>query len=267
MKVSTLFIVLIAATIERCRAVVILNRGTASWTQGRVQTLLDAGNITNDMLPDFRAVQPTDIQVDSEMLIYGVEKVRFSISIANIGANNLQARNGPIITNPTQTQIDYFTSLGLHVDSVRLASQELLDSNNEIAVSIPDATLSNYHHSHNHIHVAETARFSLEHYNISTSKWVVVPDREALKQYFCLMDSYQLKPVANSMDPDKYETFYDSSNSSYPSCNDNVQGVSEGSLDYYGAYTPGQEVSICGLPAGDVSTCRYSKPCWLVPRV
>jgi hypothetical protein len=64
---------------------------------------------------------------------------------------------------------------------VRLASQELLDSNNEIAVSIPDATLSNYHHSHSHIHVAETARFSLEHYNISTSKWVVVPDREALK--------------------------------------------------------------------------------------
>jgi hypothetical protein len=147
------------------------------------------------------------------MLIYGVEKVRFSISIANIGANNLQARNGPIITNPTQTQIDYFNSLGLHVDSVRLASQELLDSNNKIAVSIPDATLSNYHHSHNHIHVAETARFSLEHYNISTSKWIVVPDRD-------------------------------------PGCNDNVQGVSEGFLDYYGAYTPGQEVSICGLPAG-----------------
>ena len=249
MKVSTLF-VLIATTIERCRAVVILNRGTAPWTQGRVQALLDAGNITNDMLPDFRAVQPTDIYVDSEMLFYGVEKIRFSLSIANIGANNLQARNGPIITNPTQTQIDYFTSLGLHVDSVRLASQELLDSNNEIVVSIPDATLSNYHHSHNHIHVAETARFSLEHYNISTSKWVVVPDREALKQYFCLMDSYQLKPVANSMDPDKYETFYDSSNSSYTSCNDNVQGVSEGSLDYYYPGTPGQEVSICGLPAG-----------------
>jgi hypothetical protein len=249
MKVSTLFVI-IATTIERCRAVVILNRGTASWTQGRVQALLDAGNITNDMLPDFRAVQPTDIQVASEMLNYGVEKIRFSLSIANIGANNLQARNGPIITNPTQTQIDYFNSLGLHVNSVRLASQELLDSNNKIVVSIPDATLSNYHHSHNHIHVAETARFSLEHYNISTSKWVVVPDREALKQYFCLMDSYQLKPVANSTDPDKYEISYDSSNSSYPSCNDNVQGVSEGYFDLYSAYTPGQEVSICGLPAG-----------------
>ena len=250
MKVSTTLFVLIAATIERCRAVVILNRGTASWTQGRVQALLDAGNITNDMLPDFRAVQPTDFQVDSVMLEWGVEKVRFSISIANIGANNLQARNGAIITNATQAQIDYFNSLGLHVNSVRLASQELMDSNNKIAVSIPDATLSNYHHSHNHIHVAETARFSLEHYNISTSKWVVVPDREALKQYFCLLDSYQFKPVADSTDPDKYEFFFDGSNSSYPRCNDHVQGVSDGFLDYYGAYTPGQEVSICGLPAG-----------------
>ena len=250
MKASITLFVLVAAAIERCRAVVILNRGTASWTQGRVQALLDAGNITNDMLPDFRAVQPTDFQVDSEMLEWGVEKVRFSNSIANIGANNLQARNGAIITNPTQSQIDYFKSLGLHVDSVRLASQELLDSNNKIAVSIPDATLSNYHHSHNHIHVAETARFSLEHYNTSTSKWVVVPDRELLKQYFCLMDSYQFKPVANSTDPDKYEKVYDSSNSSYPGCNDQVQGVSDGSLDYYGAGTPGQEVSICGLPAG-----------------
>ena len=102
MKVSTLLI--FAAKIERCRAVVILNRGTASWTQGRVQALLNPGNITNDnmLLPDFRAVQPTNFQVDSDMLIYGVEKVRFSISIANIGAKNLQARNGPIITNPTQ---------------------------------------------------------------------------------------------------------------------------------------------------------------------
>ena len=167
---------------------------------GRVQALLDAGNITNDMLPDFRAVQPTNLQVDSVMLEWGVEKVRFSISIANIGANNLQARNGAIITNATQAQIDYFNSLGLHVDSVRLASQELLDSNNKIAVSIPDATLSNYHHSHNHIHVAETARFSLEHYNISTGKWVVVPDRESIKQYFCLLDmihiSLSLWPTA-----------------------------------------------------------------------
>ena len=241
MKVSITLFVLIAAAIERCHAVVILNRGTASWTQGRVQALLDAGNITNDMLPDFRAVRPTDLQVDLVMLEWGVEKVRFSNSIANIGANNLQARNGAIITNATQAQIDYFNSLGLHVDSVRLASQELLDSNNKIAVSIPDATLSNFHHSHNHIHVAETARFSLEHYNISTSKWVVVPDREALKQYFCLMDSYKFKPVANSTDPDKYEKVYDSSNSSYPGCNDQVQGVSDGFLDYYGAGTPARK--------------------------
>ena len=113
MKASITLFVLVAAAIERCRAVVILNRGTASWTQGRVQALLDAGNITNDMLPDFRAVRPTDFQVDSVMLEWGVEKVRFSISIANIGANNLQARNGAIITNPTQSQIDYFKSLSI----------------------------------------------------------------------------------------------------------------------------------------------------------
>ena len=62
--------------------------------------------------------------------------VMFSNSIANPGANNLQVRLGDIITNPDQTLIDYLESLGLDVDSVRLASQELLDANKNIAVVI-----------------------------------------------------------------------------------------------------------------------------------
>jgi hypothetical protein len=63
-----------------------------------------------------------------------------------------------------------------------------------------DATLSNYHHSHNHIHVAETAKFSLDHFDNSTAEWGVVSGRSALKQYFCLMDTDQIRHVNGSSD-------------------------------------------------------------------
>ena len=198
--------------------------------------------------------------------------VMFSNSIANPGVNNLQVRLGDIITNPDQTLIDYLESLGLDVDSVRLASQELLDANKNIAVVIrkfrtifdvflifihfsslmfnsADATLSNYHRSHNHIHVTETARFSLEHFDNSTAEWGVVSGRSALKQYFCLMDTDQIRPVNGSSDPDYYERHNDGT-TSYNGCSESLQGVSNGGMDYYGAGLPDQQVNICGLAAG-----------------
>jgi hypothetical protein len=243
-------LLLIAAAIETNQALVTtLNRGTMPWTQERVKALLNAGNISADMLPDFQAVKPTDIAIDSYQLYLGREMVMFSNSIANTGVNNLQVRLGDLITNPDQTLIDYLESLGLDVDSVRLASQELLDANKNVAVVIPDATLSNYHHSHNHIHVAETAKFSLEHFNDSTAEWGVVSGRSALKQYFCLMDTDQIRPVNGSSDPDYYERHYDGT-TSYNGCSDTLQGVSNGGMDYYSAGLPGQQVNICGLAAG-----------------
>ena len=57
-------LLLIAAAIETNQALVTtLNRGTMPWTQERVKALLNAGNISANMLPDFQAVKPTDIAV------------------------------------------------------------------------------------------------------------------------------------------------------------------------------------------------------------
>ena len=126
MKVSFLLTVL-AAAIETCHAVVTLNRGTSAWSPERVMALLNAGNISAAMLPDIRAVKPSDIHIDPAQLEWGREMLRFSNSIANTGANSLQVRLGDIITDPTAEQIIYFESLGLDINSVRLATQELLD--------------------------------------------------------------------------------------------------------------------------------------------
>ena len=61
---AAILILLIAAAIETNHALVTtLNRGTMPWTQERVKALLNAGNISADMLPDFQAVKPTDIAV------------------------------------------------------------------------------------------------------------------------------------------------------------------------------------------------------------
>jgi len=57
-------LLLIAAALETNQALVTtLNRGTMPWTQERVKALLNAGNISADMLPDFQAVKPTDVAV------------------------------------------------------------------------------------------------------------------------------------------------------------------------------------------------------------
>jgi len=252
MNVAILLGTLIASAIETSRAVATLNRGTSPWTEERVKALVENGTISATMLPDMRAVKPTDIHIDPVQLEWGREMLRFSNSIANTGANNLQVRLGDLITNPDQTQIEYYESLGLDVNSVRLASQELLDVNgNNVAVIIPDTMLSNYHHSHNHLHITETTKFSIEHFDNSTNSWSVVSGRTALKQYFCLMDTDRIRPVLNTADPDDYESFYDYdyNGTSYQSC-DLYQEVSAGALDFYGADLPGQEVSICGLPGG-----------------
>ncbi len=136
--------------------------------------------------------------------------VWFSNGIANVGANNLQVRMGDLATNLDDTQIEYFKSLGLDPALVRLASQELLDITKNPAVIIPHATLSNYHASHSHLHVAEIAEFGIEQFDVSTNTWNVITGRDVVKQTFCLMDNAgQIRPVANSSDPNHYEIFYE----------------------------------------------------------
>ena len=119
MKVA-IFLLLATTAIETSHALVTLNRGVSPWTKERVESLLNAGNISANVLPDLRAVASTNLHIE---IAWGWEILWFFNGIASVGANNLQVRMGDIVTNLDDTQIEYFKSLGLDHASVRLASQ------------------------------------------------------------------------------------------------------------------------------------------------
>ena len=184
MKVA-IFLLLATAAIETSHALVTLNRGVSPWTKEWVKSLLNAGNISANMLPDLRAIASTDLHIE---IAWGWEMVWFFNGIAKVGANNLQVRMGDIVTNLDDTQIKYFKSLGLDHASVRLASQELLDINKTTTVIIPDAMLSIYHASHSHLHIADIAEFGIEQFDDSTNSWNVITGRDVVKQTLELRD-------------------------------------------------------------------------------
>ena len=68
MNVAILLGTLIASAIETSHAVATLNRGTSPWTEERVKALVENGTISATMLPDMRAVKPTDIHIDPVQL-------------------------------------------------------------------------------------------------------------------------------------------------------------------------------------------------------
>ena len=215
-----------------------LDRGSDPWTDKRVQSLLKNDTIRADMLPDIRAVVPAHLQIQNE------EMLRFSNAIANTGANNLQVRRGSLITNPDQTQIEYFKSLGLDPFYVANTNQELLDKNGTIRVMIPDAGLSEYHPTHKHFHIGETAEFSIEHFNDTTKMWDVETGIGIVKQPFCLIDVEQIRPMAGCNDIDYYETIKSPANANdYFECYADLQGIQDSYIDRY-------HHSLSGLPAG-----------------
>jgi hypothetical protein len=62
MKIAILLL-LTTTAIETSHALVTLNCGVSRWTKECVKSLLSAGNISANMLPDLRAVTPTNLQI------------------------------------------------------------------------------------------------------------------------------------------------------------------------------------------------------------
>lgn len=228
-----------------------LSRGIEGWTQARVDQLISAGKIKAEWLPDMRAVAPSHLQIQNE---HKREMLRFSNSIANTGANNLQVRRGRQLVHPLspadQQLFDYAKTLGLDPSQVAVTAQELLNDNGQLAAVVGDAALSEYHPDHRHFHIGETAEFGIQKLQADGKTWDTLTGLEVVKTTFCLIDICKIKQVS-ATDPDLYEVVKSPANqTSYNDCFADVQGIQAGWMDRYSHSLPGQEVDVTGLQAG-----------------
>lgn len=229
---------------------VTISRGVQGWTQQRVDQLIADGTIKADWLPDMRAVAPMHLQIQNE---HQREMLRFSNCIANTGANHLQVRRGQPLDPAVpadQRLIDYAVSLGLSPTEVAVTSQELLNSEGQLAAVVNDAALSEYHPAHRHFHIGETAGFRLDRWNDNAKSWDPLTGREVVKTTFCLIDVNKIQQVSPG-NPDLYEVVKSPANQNlYNDCFADVQGIQKGWSDRYSLSLPGQEVDVTGLAAG-----------------
>jgi hypothetical protein len=223
----------------------LLRRGSAPWSDARIEALIRDGRLQAGWLPDIRATALTHLQIQNAQQR---EMLRFSNAIANTGDGSWQVRRGTLISDPEQ--IAYAKSLGLDPSQLAVTSQELLGSDGAIAAVVEDAGLSEFHPDHKHFHIGETAEFGVERFDPSSQCWDPITGLEVVKTTFCLIDVNQIQLLSES-DPDHYEIIKSPANLNlYNDCFAEVQGIQAGWIDRYNHSLPGQEVDITDLPAG-----------------
>jgi hypothetical protein len=168
------------------------------------------------------------------------EYLRFSSTHWNQGAGRLQIR-GATETGPCPPDITVGTLC-------TFAKQELLDADGNV-VSTHDAGVSVFHIEHNHWHMSDVAQFELRAGSLDGP--VVA---SAAKVTFCLID-YDSDPLF--VDKKSTRNYFD--------CDGVFQGISPGWGDEYHHSTPGQRLTITGIPEGVYYLTHRANPAgnWL----
>ncbi|MFP3853075.1 MAG: lysyl oxidase family protein [Anaerolineales bacterium] len=143
--------------------------------------------------------------------------VRFANAIANIGAGPLE-----VTGEPGADLLRYQVRQRIYSTSGEVALEPLLSS-------------IEYHPNHGHWHLQDFARYELWSTNSDRTLRDVVD--VSGKVSYCLMDT------------DKGEQGPDNPRE-YLACGPTLKGISAGWIDTYGAYLPGQFLTLTGLPNG-----------------
>lgn len=138
-------------------------------------------------------------------------KLRFNNTIANLGPGPLQVR-ASIQGNRTE------------------AYQEILNEDGQVAQSRYVGSFE-YHPSHHHTHVDQVAKYELRQ-GSPQGPLVLV----ANKVSYCLQDSVPLGNAGPKL---------------YAQCTPELQGISPGWGDYYGAEIPDQDLDVTDLSPGE----------------
>ncbi|MEK7642427.1 MAG: lysyl oxidase family protein [Patescibacteria group bacterium] len=168
-----------------------------------------------DNLPNLVALPASNIRIEETN---GTKLLRFSTTSWNNGRGPLELVAGDVDqTNDKQRVFQrVYTSDGSYHD--------------EIAGDF------RWHLDHNHFHLDDYARYTLQPVNAPGASDVV-----GSKTTFCVMDTTKIN-IKLPGAPKR---------SVYSTCGSSVQGMSVGWGDTYGYYLSGQELNITNLPDGD----------------
>jgi hypothetical protein len=171
------------------------------------------------LYPDLITLPPSDLRFETVSIdAVATPVLRFSNTVANVGQGTLrlEAKND---RRTRKTQV----------------FQRLYDANGN-STTVHAGTFE-FHLGHNHFHFGDFAKYELW----DEAAWearTTTPGQAALrtgsKTTFCIMDTDHLYPA----------TAGSPSNAVYTSCNPDVQGMSVGWGDRYGAHLSGQWVAL-----------------------
>ena len=179
---------------------------------------------STDLKPNIRALPAGDFSVVAD-LATGRPELRFSATTRNSGAGPLELVAGETGAGNQNVYQRVFRTDGTYTD--RLAGSFV------------------WHPAHNHFHFEDFAVYSLQPVNAPGSS-----ARTSAKTTFCVMDTHKVdaglagaprKPV-------------------YADCGAQLQGMSVGWGDKYGAHLPGQEIDLSDWPDGSYKLTIVADP-------
>jgi hypothetical protein len=193
-------------------------------------------------LPDLRTVVPRHIQLVNEQQR---DLLRFSNGIANTGRGPWALRPKHTLgLQPTTTAIQEVRSSGA---KYRCGTQPKQVTECYTILAEHEATLFEYHPTHNHWHTGQVALFEIR----QGSPEGPVAGGQQIKTGFCLIDLVNLDGNA----PTSEKVFWD--------CETSFQGISAGWIDQYHQATDGQQLDLTNVPDRDdyylVSTSNPDK--------
>jgi len=181
-------------------------------------------------LPDLRTVVPRHLQVVNE---HQRELLRFSNGIANTGNGPWALRPKHTLgLQPTTTAIQEIRSSGA---KYQCGTQPKQVTECYTILAEHEATIFEYHPTHNHWHTGQVALFQIR----QGSPTGPVAGGQQFKTGFCLIDLVNLDGNA----PGSEKVFWD--------CETSFQGISAGWIDQYHQATDGQQLEVTALPDGD----------------
>jgi hypothetical protein len=168
-----------------------------------------------DMPPNLSPLPAFDISLTTNL--NGESTLRFGTTTANLGLGPLQLVGGDIDTGSAKQRVD---------QEVFLSDGSSFRHN---------AGVFEYHAAHSHIHFENFALYELQPVNAPGGSLLA-----GSKVTFCVMDT----DLIDSRLPGA------PSSPVYTTCNSQIQGLSVGWADTYGAHLPGQEIDVTDAPDG-----------------
>ncbi|MBX7103338.1 MAG: hypothetical protein K1X57_04615 [Gemmataceae bacterium] len=191
----------------------------------RLESLEDRVTPANQMLPDLQVLQSYLSGWTVNTTTSGGREVRFSTGMANGGKGAFEL-NGTTnyVTDPDGTQR-------------QLVNQKIYWDDGSFTTR--PAGYFVYHPAHGHVHFDDFAwgQLRLRPSDNSVGDIVAVGPKTS----FCLLDSNHYAPSLPGSP----------ASAGYPSCGNQVQGISVGWNDVYGSGLAGQSIDVTGLPNGN----------------